>query len=209
MSLDLNDVKSAGKKFDRPLPKAGVQPARIAQVIDLGVQARPAFKGKEKSPVQQVFVNLELVTDEFEIEGKKVKHRLAPKNFNIVSRTSEMYGNSAIAGFLSSVDPADTCKGKLTDLVDKPCLATVVHVDGMGKHAGKKFANIKSVMQPPEGYPVPALSEAPTTFSFDNPTPESWNAIPGFIQEKIKSALNYKGSKVEAMVNALPAKDAQ
>lgn len=204
MSLDLNAPMASGKKsIDRPLPKAGVQPARVAQVIDLGIQPRAAFKGKEKSPVPQVLVNLELVADEYEVEGQKVKHRLAPKAFNIVSRSSEMYGNSAIASFLTAIDPKDTVQGKLTELVDKPCLATVVHVAGTGKHQGRTFANITQVMQPPEGYPVPALSTPAVVFSFDNPTQEAWGAIPGFIKEKIKSALNYRGSKVEELVRTV------
>jgi hypothetical protein len=201
MSLDLNAVPRSNRPaVDRPLPKAGAQPARVAQVIDLGVQPRAAFKGKEKSPVPQVLVNLELVTDEYEVEGKKVKHRLAPKAFNIVSRSSEMYGNSAIAGFLNDIDPSDTVKGKLMELADKPCLATVVHVAGTGKHQGRTFANISRVMQPPEGYPVPALSTPAMVFSFDTPSVEAWKSIPKFVQDKIKSALNYKGSKVEEMV---------
>ncbi len=204
MSLDLNESTAKGSKFpERPLPKPGAQPARIAQVIDIGVQARPDFKGKAKSPVPQVLINIELVTDEYEFDGKKVKHRLAPKAFNIVSRSSEMYGNSAICGFLNDVDPQDSVKGKLTDLVDKPCLATVVHVAGTGKHLGRTFANIKRVMQPPEGYPVPALSTPTTVFSFDEPTAEAWATIPEFIKTKIKLALNYKGSKVEDLVKTV------
>ena len=207
MSLNLNSqpAQNASKNFDRPLAKAGVQPARVAEVIELGLQARPAFKGKEKSPARQVIVNHELVTDTYEVEGKKYNQRIALKPFNIVSRKSEMYGNSAIAGYLTSVDPKDNTKGDLAALANLPCLATVVHVDGMGKHAGKKFANITTVMQPPEGYPVPPLNEPATVFSWDNPTPEAWALIPTFIQEKIKTALDYKGSKVEAMVNAIVA----
>jgi hypothetical protein len=206
MSLDLNTaVQSNVNRVERPLPKAGPQPARVAQVIDLGVQPRAPFKGKEKSPVPQVLVNLELVANEYEQDGKKIRHRLAPKAFNIVSRNSEMYSNSAIASFLAAIDPTDSVQGKLTELVDKPCLATVVHVAGTGKHQGRTFANISLVMSPPEGYPVPALSSPAVVFSFDNPTPEAWATLPSFIKDKIKAALNYRGSKVETMVNGLGA----
>ena len=204
MSIDLNDVPSNEKpRVERTLPKAGVQPARVSQIIDLGVQARLPFKGKEKSPVRQVLVNHELVTDEYEFEGKKYRHKIALKPFNIVSRSSEMYGNSAIAGYLSSIDPKDTSGGKLEALADLPCLATVVHVKGTGKHEGRTFANITTVMQPPENYPVPALLSPAVVFSFDAPTEESWAAIPEFIQNKIKNAVNYRGSKVEELVNKL------
>jgi hypothetical protein len=60
-------------------------------------------------------------------------------------------------------------------------------------------------MSPPEGYPVPALSSPAVVFSFDNPTPEAWATLPSFIKDKIKAALNYRGSKVETMVNGLGA----
>lgn len=206
MGLDLNDVKNTNtKNSDRPLPRAGAQPARVAQIIELGVQARPAFKGKEKPPVPQVLINIELVTDEYEFEGKKFKHRIAPRALNIVGRNNEMYGNSAIAKFLSDIDPKDTVQGKLAALVDKPCLATVVHATGSGKHQGRTFANISRVMEPPEGYPVPALSAPAVVFSFDEPTEEAWKALPEFVKNKIKSALNYKGSKVEELVSKVGA----
>ena len=204
MSLNLNNVPTnSNKSSNRPLAKAGSQPARVAAVVDLGVQARPPFKGKEKAPVHQVFINFELVNDSYEHEGKTVKQRIGPKPFNIVAKNSEMYDNSAIAKFLKAIDPNDSIKGDLTALADKPCLATVVHNEGIGQHAGKKFANLTQVMIAPEGFPVAALSSAPVVFSFDNPTEESWKALPEFIQNKIKNALNYKGSKVEALVSKL------
>ncbi|MGI0010131.1 MAG: phage replication initiation protein, NGO0469 family [Nitrosopumilaceae archaeon] len=206
MSLNLNDAPAnSNKSIDRALPKAGSQPARIAQVIDLGVQPRPAFKGKEKSPVHQVFINFELVNDEYEFEGKKIKHRIGPKPFNVVSKSSEMYDNSAIAKFLKAIDPNDSIKGSLPELLDKPCLATIVHNEGMGKYAGRKFANLTQVMLAPEGFPIGGLSTPAVVFSFDNPTEDAWKAMPDFLKNKIKTALNYRGSKVEALVNQLAA----
>lgn len=207
MSLNLNTIPAnSNKSSTRPLAKAGSQPARVAAVVDLGVQARPPFKGKEKAPVHQVFVNFELVNDSYQSEdGKTIKQRIGPKPFNMVAKNSEMYNNSAIAQFLKSIDPNDSIKGDLTALADKPCLATVVHNEGIGQHAGKKFANLTQVMVAPEGFPVAALSTPPVVFTFDNPTEEAWKSLPEFIQNKIKGALNYKGSKVEALVSKLGA----
>ena len=203
MALDLNLIPNDAKKVDRPLAKAGSQPARIAQVIDLGVQVRTAYKGKEKAPARQVLFNHELVTDEYEFEDKKVRQRIATKAFTVVGKNSEKYNNSNLADYLTAVDPSDTTKGKLAELAGMPLLVIVTHVEGIGKHQGRKFANITRVMQPPEGYPIPELSEPSVVFDFDNPTEEAWKAIPLFIQEKIKFAVNYKGSQVEALVNKL------
>lgn len=201
MSLQIPETVNPAKSLTpRPLPKAGVQPARIAQIIDLGVQARFPYQGKEKPPVPQVFVNLELVTDEFEVDGEKIKHRLGLRPLTIISRASQHFEKSSISAFLKAVDPTNKLNGSLDKLGDTPVLATVVHVAGVGKHSGRTFANITAIMQPPENYPVPQLSSPPVVFSFDNPTREAWDLIPVFLQEKIKTALNYKGSKVEALV---------
>ena len=205
MSLDINSPTTTSVKSDRPLPKSGPQPARVAQIIDLGVQARPAFQGKEKAPVHQVYVNFELVNDTYEYEGKQVKHRIGPKPYSVVSKTSTFYGNSAISKFLSSIDPDDSIKGKLAALVDRPCYVVIAHNEGIGKHQGRKFANITQVMIAPEGLPVAQLSTPPTVFEFDNPTEDSWKAMPKFLQDKVKTALNYKGSKVEALVQTIVA----
>lgn len=206
MSLNLSEVPANdAKKFDKPLPKAGVQPARVSHVIDLGIQTRLPFKGKEKSPVHQVMITHELVTDEYSFEDKKFKHRLSMKPFNVVSKNSEMYSNSAIADYLSGIDPKDSVKGDLVKLVNTPCLATVVHVDGLGKHLGKKFANIVRVSAPPDGYTVPELSSPPVVFDFYKPDEAVWEQIPSFIQDRIKSAVDYPGSKVEALVKRLEA----
>jgi len=204
MSLNVNTAAPQEKpRVERPLPTPGSRPARIAQVVDLGIQTRQPFKGKEKAPVHQVFINFELVTDEYEYEGKKVRHRLGPKPLNMVSKKSEFYQNSAIAEFLSGIDPADTAKGDLTLLANRPCLAVITHVDGYGKNAGRKFAAVSKVMEAPEGYPVPQLGSPAVVFTFDAPTEDAWKALPIFIQEKIKSAVNYPGSKVEAMVKSI------
>lgn len=208
MSLNVNDAgsSSGAVREQRPLPTTGVRPARVAQVVDLGVQARKPYQGQEKSPIQQIFINLELVTDEYEYEGEKVRHRLGPKPFSFVSRSHKNYGNSAIADFLAGIDPKDSIKGDLTKLANRPCLASIAHVDGFGQYVGKKFASITKVMEPPENYPVPELATPAIVFSFDAPTAEAWDAIPRFLQEKIKLALNYPGSKAEALVKSLPVK---
>lgn len=208
MSLNVNDAggSSGPSQSTRPLPTTGVRPARISQIVDLGVQPRKPYQGQEKSPIQQIFINLELVTDEYEYEGEKVRHRLGPKPFSFVSRSHKNYNNSAIADFLNGIDPKDSVKGDLAKLANRACLASIAHVDGFGQHVGKKFASITKVMEPPENYPVPELSAPAIVFSFDAPTAEAWNGIPKFLQEKIKLALNYPNSKVEALVKSLPVK---
>ena len=71
MSLNGNKPTNA-KRVEQPLIEADVYPARLVQLIDLGLQAQRPYQGKDKPPVQEVMFTYELV-DVFMVneEGKE------------------------------------------------------------------------------------------------------------------------------------------
>jgi hypothetical protein len=69
-----------------------------------------------------------------------------------------------------------------------------------------KYANIMGVMSVPEGMTVGELDTEAFYFDFDAPDADVWTKhLWDGIREVIKSAANYKGSKVERMVLQLEA----
>ena len=65
MGLNVNNApKSTGGKEPQPPIEAGSYPARVVQIIDLGVQNQNDWKGKAKPPIHMLRTTYELV-DEF------------------------------------------------------------------------------------------------------------------------------------------------
>ena len=65
MTFNANKVATGGSKFTPAAPvEVGTYPARLVQLIDLGVQPRKPYQGQEKDPIQMIWVTYEL-TNEF------------------------------------------------------------------------------------------------------------------------------------------------
>lgn len=199
-TIDLAAIAATAKREPRPMPKAGSHPARVMHVVDLGLQARKPFKGVEKGPARQVWVNFELVNSEFQMEGETVRHRVSTRPMSVVSGE-----NAAITKFLSSIDPSGNIGKSLDKLANSPCLVNIVHVKGVGENADKTYANLTGATPVPEGFPVKELSVAPAVFSFDTPTYEAYSVLPPFVQDWIKGSLGFKGSRVEPIANKVDA----
>lgn len=205
MSLTINAlVQSApATKKDYPVAKAGNQPARILHVVDLGVQKRE-WNGEVKEPARQVFLNFELVNDEFELDGEKMRHRISPRPYNVFNDQK-----AALTKLLKSIDPENKLGGDLAKLANLPVFIQVIHNKKVKNDREVVYANCGAISPPLEGYEVKPLSQDPVVFSFDNPTVETYKALPRFLQEKLKQAVNYAGSKVEAVAKQADAEQAQ
>lgn len=195
----LNEMQGSAKKHDYPLAKAGVQPARIVHVVDLGVQKRE-WQGEVKTPARQLFINIELVNDEYEVNGEKRRQRVSPRPFNVL--TDE---KAALTKFLKSIDPANAIAGDLTKLANLPIMASVIHNKRVKNGQEVTYANYGGGLPAPEGFPIKELLTPALVFSYDEPTAEAYKELPNFLKDKIKAAVNFTGSKVETIVKAVEA----
>jgi hypothetical protein len=215
MGMNLNELAKSNKGSggDRPKPKAGSQAARVVHVVDLGVQPRKPYMGKEKKPARMVWVNFELPNDKFDFKGEG---KLEPHRISTAPMTASNDPKAALYKLMNSLDPQGMLAGDLTKLVNTPCLVTVVYnKQPLPDGSTAVYANLSQVIQYPDSIPVPVppLSIEGGSFSFDSPDIKVWESLPSFIQEKIKGALNFKGSAVEKMLQeaqaAQPAVDAK
>ena len=73
MGLNAKKVKMAAGKgegiVEQEAIEAGTYPARVAQVIDMGLQPQRPYQGQEKPPVQEILITYELL-DEFCLDEK-------------------------------------------------------------------------------------------------------------------------------------------
>jgi len=203
MSLNAKKVPqnpdAAPKHRQSPI-EPGSYPARIVQIIDLGVQNQRPFRNEPKPPVHQITVTYELV-DEFcyDDEGKILedKPRWLSEDFPFYSLQAERAKSTK--RYLA-IDPEDKYDGDFTKLLGQPCMVTVTKRDGTGQHEGKTFNNVGDVstMRAKQQESCPALVNDPKLFVMDEPDLEVFRSLPDWLQEKLKDNLNYEGSALQA-----------
>jgi len=197
MTLNSNKLPAGGSSI-APLDP-GTYPTRLVCVADLGLQAIPAFQGKEKPPANMVAFTYEFV-DEFlqDENGEDIpdKPRWITEMMSIYHLSSEKAKSTAR---YNALDPSHTYEGDFSKLINTPCMVTVVHNPGKN---GKVYTNIAGVtpMREKDANKCPELVNEAIVFDLDEPSLELYNQLPGFVQDKIKGGLEHEGSKLYDML---------
>lgn len=182
--------------------KPGPYPARLVQVIDMGLQNQRAFKGTEKPPAQEIRLTYELL-DEFMLDedGQALldKPRWVSEDMPLHNLAAE---KAKSTGRYKALDPANKYKGNFGELLNTPCVVTIVNNPGKGKNVGKTYENIAGVspMRDKDAAVAVALKNEPRVFDLDAPDLDTFNKFPKFVQEKIKGNLNFAGSVLAKML---------
>jgi len=202
MALNAAKKKPTGNKDfveQEPIDE-GTYPCRVAQIIELGLQPQRPHQGKVKPPVEMLYVTYEL-TDEFMLDkdGEEVlnKPRWQSEDFPFYGLDCDM---AKCNKRIKAIDPKLTTGGDWALLGGFPCLVTFVH----NTKGDKTFINVASVasVRAKDAGNIAELQNPVKIFDLDEPDLEVFNALPTWLQDKIKSNLNYKGSILEGMLGA-------
>ena len=202
MSLNANKVVSSEFKQQEAL-EVGTYAARVVQVLDLGVQAQRPYKGEEKPPVHEVMLTYEL-TEEFmkDDDGEDIedKPRFISETFPFRSLQSDLAKSTKR---YRALDPEEKFGGDFTLLIGSPCNVTVTQNEGKN---GRIYNNISGIspMQSSKAKGLPELINEPKVFLMDSPDPEVFESLPEWIQEKMKSNINFEGSPLQATLSGKP-----
>lgn len=204
MSLNAKTVPKggAGGKKKQPVLDVGTYPARVARIIDLGLQNQRPYMGKEKPPAHEVMLTYELV-DTFMVDDDGAELEDKPR---WISETFPLHNLSADLAKSTrrylALDPNMDFDGDFTKLIGVPCNVTIVHGQGKGQNAGKIYENIGSVtgMRDKDAKRTPELVNEGAFFSLDAPNMDIFNKFPQWLQEKIKTNLEFHGSPLETLV---------
>lgn len=171
---------------DRAKPKAppvepGAYPAVCIGVIDLGEQ----YSEKFKSYSNKVQIVWELPTETIEVDGKQEPRQLS-KEFTI---SASKKGN--LRGFLSSwnskaYSDEEFLELDLFDQIGRACQVNVV-LNETGE-----YSNVESAIPLMKGYPVPQSSTPPIRWDMDAWDDAVFQALPEWVQEKIKKSTQYQ-----------------
>ena len=202
MTLKANKAASGG--VERAVLEAGNYPARIAQVIDLGLQTQRPYEGKAKAPANEIMVTYELVTEFLEDEDgnpDESKPRWVSERFPLFSLGSDR-AKSTIR--YNAIDPGRDCDGDWSLLVGKPCLVAIVN--NVSKSNGKTYNNVGGVSLPIKGMVVPENINPTKFFTLEDPDMEVFESLPDWIQGIIQENLEFNGSVLQQRITGEPEK---
>lgn len=197
MGLNAKKVQSnGGNNANKQEPiEAGTYPARVVQVLDLGVQEQRPYKGQAKPPVQEIMVTYELL-DEFCLdedgEPMEDKPRWLGESFPLhnlevdLAKSTKRY---------KGIDPNLDHDGDWTELVGSPCMVTIT-CNPSKQDPSKVYNNVSSVssMRVKQAKSAPDLVNPTKVFSLDEPDMQVFGSLPEWVQDKIKSNLEFEGS---------------
>lgn len=199
MALNAKKVGGGNKQFIAQANiEAGNYPARLVQLIDLGLQAQKPFKGKDKAPAQEILLTYELV-DEFMKD--EAGNDIADKP-RWISETLPFYGlfadKAKSTQRYNAFDPKDEFDGDFAKAVGMAINIAVVN-NAVGDKIYDNVGNI-STMRPRDAQACPELVNPAKTFDLDAPDMAVFSSLPPWIQEKIKGNLNYENSPLQKLL---------
>lgn len=192
--------KSSTGGAKAPCLDAGAYPGRLVQIIDLGRQEQDPYKGKEKKPADMIMTTYEIL-DEFlqDEDGNDLldKPRWQSEQFVLYNLDVE---NAKSTKRYSALDPDRKYKGDWSQLIGAPC--TITLVKNVAKTSGNEYNAIATIssMREKEAKNAPKLVNDPKVFDLTNPDLEVFFALPDWLQEKIKTNLDYDGSLLQQML---------
>ena len=186
--------------------ESGSYPARVLQIVDLGMQSQRAYKGVEKPPIEKVMLVYELL-DEFlpNADGTDnlERPRVISENFGLHYLTSER-ARSTKRYFV--LDPENKFNGDFSQLVGIPVIVTIVQNPGAD---GRIWNNVAatSPMRSKDAEKATGLVNPATVFNLDEPTMEEWNKLYPWVKVIVEGNHKFNGSTLQAMLQTIPKED--
>jgi hypothetical protein len=205
MALKAPKGNPQGNRVEQPILEADVYPARLVQIIDLGLQPQKPYQGKEKPPVQEIMLTYEL-TEAFMLDENGEELEDKPR---WISETLPFYGlfadKAKSTQRYKAFDPTSEWGGDFSQAIGMPCNVTIVN----NVKGEKTYTNVGNVapMSSKKADKLAELKNPPKMFDLDEPDMEIFNSLPEWIRDKIKGNLNFKGSKLAQALGDPPAKE--
>jgi hypothetical protein len=203
MSFNANDQKGGGGGDfveQAALDPSVTYPARIVQLVLMGVQPQRPYNGVAKDPQERLYVGYELSHEFCKDEDGNVQAdqpRWLGEDFPFYSLEAD---RATSTKRYHAIDAAGQYGGDWLKMIAAPCQLTVTKEPRKnGKGDTNYVSNVAGPLAVPN-YEQPALVNEPRIFDFYNPDMEVFAKLPKWLQERIKGAVNYPGSALEAKI---------
>lgn len=203
MALNAKTAAGGGGGMNYTPLDPGTYPARLVQLVDVGLQNQRPYQGQEKPPAREIMFTYEFV-DEFMLDEDGQEQEDKPRwisefmpLFNLESERAKSTHR------YKALDPTLEHDGDFTQLMGTPIMVTIVQNPGKGKNQGKIFENIAEVtpMREKDARRCPELVNEPVVFDLEDPDPKVFLNLPRFVQDKVKANLEYAGSKLAKLLD--------
>lgn len=185
---------STNKKVDPIDP--GTYPARLVQVIALGLQTQRPFKGEEKKPALELWLTYELL-DEFmkDEDGNDLedKPRWISERLPFYSLAQDKAKSTQR---YYALDPNEEFDGNWGALLGAPVMVTTGNYKNAKGDIKDKVLGT-SAMRPKEAAKAPDLKNPPLVFDPSDPDLEAFERLPDFLKTILKEALDFGGSALD------------
>lgn len=203
--MSFNASTAAGGGPRTPPLENGIYPARLVQLVNLGIQPR-SYKGEDKDPMQEIMLTYELA-DEFLVdengEPDPSKPRWVSENFPLYNLGAEKAKSTERYKVL---DPTGKVEGDFSKLMGVGVALSIVQ-NPSKKDPTKIYPKISGVtsMREKDRAALPELVNEPRIFDCDAPDMDNWELLPDWVQQKIQQHLEFAGS---ALAVALKSSEA-
>lgn len=200
MALNASKVEMVqGERKRQAGVEAGNYLGRLVQVIDMGLQNQRAFKGEEKPPAHEVMFTYELGTEFMkDEEGNDIEDspRWISETFPFHNLKADLARSTKR---IKAMDPKLIHGGNIGAMLGSPCTVTVVN-NVNKKDPTKIYVDVGNVTPPMKGIPVPELKNETRLFELDEPDMKVFDTLPQWVQDKIKTNLNFNGSPLQKLL---------
>ncbi len=203
MAFNANERNGGGGYTPPEALAAKNYPARLVQLVLLGLQPQRPFQGNAKPPAEAMYVGYELshefMTDE-DGQPDGSKPRWVGEDFPFYSLDADR-AKSTLR--YHALDPEGTTGGDWLKLAGAACQVTLTKEPRKG-HEGQfvnYISNVTGAMEAP-GYTQPELVNPIRIFDIDEPDMEVFAKLPKWMQDKVSSNLNFEGSALQAALAA-------
>lgn len=209
MALNASKVPFGSKeRVEQPNLEPGLYPARVVQIIDLGLQPQRPYQGQAKPPAHEIMLTYELV-DSFMLDkdGKELedKPRWVSETFPMNNLKADKAKSTQR---YMALDPEVKDGGDFTKQLSKPVNVNIVNNKGKDN---KVYDNVSAIaaMRPRDAAKLPELVNPTKLFDLSEPDMEVFNSLPEWLRDKIKGNLNYEGSSLQKLVDGVSDKNAK
>jgi hypothetical protein len=196
MALNARKIQNQAKGPRQEPMDEGTYPARVVQVIDLGIQEQRPYKGVAKPPQQSLMITYEFL-DEFckdeNGDDQEDKPRWLSETLPLHSLEADLAKSTKR---YYALDPNEDFGGEFTLLVGQPCMVTINQYEDQKGNVQNGISSV-ATMRPKEAAKAPELVNPPKVFVIDEPDLEVFKSLPDWLQDKIKKGLEFEGSALD------------
>jgi len=206
--LNARKIKSKSKFVEQPLLAVDNYPARVVQVVDLGLQDGGEWKGEKKPPANVIRITYELV-DAFMVDKDGKEQEDKPL---WLSEDLKLYSPDADLAKCNkrykAIDPTEVFDFDWSQIIGCPCTVLTIHKESKGK-TYCNIGNVTPYIVSKRNPELPEVQGNSSFFSLAEPDLEVFNSYPEWIRDKITGNLEFNGSPLQQALDGGESPKAQ